>query len=376
MEHRSDSGFDSRLPGSGLLVSYHDLSVGDIERNEVNTNPNLPWLKVVEADEGEDLVRGSNQGEASDVFVNNTRFGAEGVKIRTHDGVLVPWVATFSGDDNLSVSFSAPNCTPGFTLDLNDHGTTVLPAESVPVSIVGATETCTSELTSSDGRGVGLVNDEGTYRIQFSMQGTPNSVATVAGTVTCEDSVVDIEHTVHVLNRIPSVGSYSAVVHPESTTVLNVPLPSDGAGEQRLFVHLDGPLERVANVPTSIILADEAGCTLTVEPNGLLSENMLIHGELILSTDEGQRWVIDVELEATAIPDSWWTPWIEPGRVIGLMLAVLGLSALSTVVAGSKTETDAPKPSDDAQVPAVEAIDPWGRPIDGMDSANSLDVQK
>ena len=103
---------------------------------------------------------------------------------------------------------------------------------------------------------------------------------------------------------------------------------------------------------------------------------MLIHGELILSTDEGQRWVIDVELEATAIPDSWWTPWIEPGRVIGLMLAVLGLSALSTVVAGSKTETDAPKPSGEVQLPVVEAIDPWGRPIDGMDSANSLDVQK
>lgn len=376
VEHRSDSGFDSRLPGNGLLVSYQDLSVGDIERNEVNTNPNLPWLKVIEADEGEDLVRGSNQGEPSDVFLNNTSFGADGVKIRTHDGVLVPWVATVSGDDNLSVSFSAPNCTPGFTLDVSDHGTTVLPTESVRVSIVGATETCTSELTSSDGRGVGLVNDEGVYMIQFSMQGTPNSVATVAGTVRCGDSAVDIEHTVHILNRIPFATSYSAVVHPESTTVLNVPLPSEGAGEQRFFVHLDGPLERVANVPTSIVLTNEGGCTLTVEPNGLLSENMLVHGELILSTDEGQRWVIDVELDATTTPDSWWTPWIEPGRVIGLMLAVLGLSALTTVVAGAKTEGDAPKPLDDVQVPVVEATDPWGRPIDGMDSANSFDVQE
>jgi M6 family metalloprotease-like protein len=376
VEHRSDSGFDSRLPGSGLLVSYQDLSVGDIGRNEVNTNPNLPWLKVVEADEGEDLVRGSNQGEASDVFLNNTSFGAEGVKIRTHDGVLVPWVATVSGDENLSVSFTAPNCTPGFTLDLNDHGTTVLPTESVPVSIVGATDTCTSELTSSDGRGVGLVLDEGTYRIEFSMQGTPNSVATVSGTVACGDSVEDIEHTVHILNRIPSATSYSAVVHPESITVLTVPLPSEGAGEQRLFVHLDGPLERVANVPTSVVLANGGVCTLTVEPNGLLSENMLIHGELILSTDEGQRWVIDVELEATAIPYSWWTPWIEPGRVIGLMLAVLGLSALTTAVSSSKTAADDTAPSENVRSPVVESIDAWGRPIDGMDSANSFDVQE
>ena len=83
-----------------------------------------------------------------------------------------------------------------------------------------------------------------------------------------------------------------------------------------------------------------------------------------------------MELEATTTPDSWWTPWIEPGRVIGLMLAVLGLSALTTVVAGAKTEGDAQKPLDDVQVPVVEATDPWGRPIDGMDSANSFDVQE
>ena len=44
IEHRSDSGYDSRLPGNGVLVSYQDLSVGDIERNEVNTNPNAPCL--------------------------------------------------------------------------------------------------------------------------------------------------------------------------------------------------------------------------------------------------------------------------------------------------------------------------------------------
>lgn len=376
VEHRSDSGFDSRLPGNGLLVSYQDRSVGDLERNEVNTNPNLPWLKVIEADEGDDLVRGSNQGEESDLFRNNTSFGAEGVKIRTHDGVLVPWVATVSGEDNLSVSFSAPNCTPGFTLDLDDHGTTVLPTESVPVSILGATDSCRSELTSSDGRGVGLVQDEESANLQFSMQGTPNSVATITGTVECDGTTVDIEHTVHVLNRIPTETSFSAVVHPEATTVLTISLPSDGEGEQRFFLRLDGPLERVANVATSLVLDNNGDCTVTVEPNGLLSENMLVHGELILSTDEGQTWVIDVELEATTTLDTWWAPWIEPGRVIGLMLAVLGLSALTTVFARQEAEVDAPTQVEAVQSSVAEAVDPWGRPIDGSDSSNSLNVQE
>ena len=376
IEHRSDSGFDSRLPGTGVLVTYQDLSVGDFERNEVNTNPNLPWLKVIEADEGDDLVRGSNQGEASDVFLNNTTFGAQGVEIRNHDGVLVPWTATVSGEENLSVSFSAPDCTPAFTVDLSDHGTTVLPTDAVPISIGGANEACSSDLTSSDGRGVALVERNGTYTLQFSMQGTPNSVARVTGTIACGEDTVHLEHTVHVLNRIPTPAPFKAIVHPQETTVLTVPMPSLGQGEQRLSAHLDGPLERVASAPTSIVLSETGEFVITVEPNGLLSENMLVHGELVVSTSEGQSWTVDVELEATSAVDSWYTPLTEPGRVIGAMLAVLALSALTTVFARSKSEEGA------AQMPvAVDAakpvdVDAWGRPIDDERSADPFDVQE
>jgi hypothetical protein len=103
---------------------------------------------------------------------------------------------------------------------------------------------------------------------------------------------------------------------------------------------------------------------------------MLVHGELILSTDEGQTWVIDVELEATTTLDTWWAPWIEPGRVIGLMLAVLGLSALTTVFARQEAEVDAPTQVEAVQSSVAEAVDPWGRPIDGSDSSNSLNVQE
>jgi len=59
-----------------------------------------------------------------------------------------------------------------------------------------------------------------------------------------------------------------------------------------------------------------------------------------------------------------------------LMLAVLGLSALTTAVSSSKTEADDTAPSENVRSPVVESIDAWGRPIDGMDSANSFDVQE
>ena len=103
---------------------------------------------------------------------------------------------------------------------------------------------------------------------------------------------------------------------------------------------------------------------------------MLVHGELVVSTSEGQSWTVDVELEATSAVDSWYTPLTEPGRVIGAMLAVLALSALTTVFARSKSEEGA------TQMPvAMDAVKPvdvdaWGRPIDDERSADPFDVQE
>ena len=67
---------------------------------------------------------------------------------------------------------------------------------------------------------------------------------------------------------------------------------------------------------------------LTVEPNGLLSENMLVYGSLHIVTQEGMEWTIDVELQATSTSEEWWMIWNEPAKVIGLMLVLLSLSTL------------------------------------------------
>ena len=302
IEHRSDSGYDSRLPGNGVLVSYQDLSVGDIDRNEVNTNPNTPWLKVIEADQGDDLVRGSNQGEASDLFLNNTTFGASGVQIRTHDGVLVPWVATITGEDNMTVSFEAPRCSPGFQLNMDDHGSTVLPDESPTITITGNTEDCTADLTSSDGRGVSLAATTDGYQLTYTSPGVAPSSSVLRGTITCEDDVMDIEHPVQVFDRIPLTSSFVATVHPEQPTLLEIPIGSEGTGDQRYSIVIDGPLGRVASGDTAMTLRGDDTYDLTVDPNGLLSENMLVYGSLHIVTQEGMEWTIDVELQQRQHP--------------------------------------------------------------------------
>lgn len=375
IEHRSDSGYDSRLPGAGILVSYQDLSVGDFERNEVNTNPNQPWLKVIEADEGDDLVRGSNQGEASDLFRNNTSFGAEGVEIRTHDGILVPWIATVSGEENLSISFTAPSCNPSMDVDMGNHGSPVLPTGAISIDISGNTEPCTSELTSSDGRGVSLTRSEQGHTLTFSTEGTAPSTAFVEGTISCDGSTVHLRHPVHILNRIPLDSRFEATVHPEATTMLDIPIASFGDGSQRFSVSIDGPLARVASGDVSVLVNEDATYSLVIEPNGLLTENMLVYGTVMVSTDDGMSWTIDVELEATSIKNQWWTPLTEPGRIIALMFTILGLSALTGLLKKEKPATTENE-SNISELQKQEEHDPWGRPLDFEGSTNAFDVQE
>ena len=375
IEHRSDSGYDSRLPGAGILVSYQDLSVGDFERNEVNTNPNQPWLKVIEADEGDDLVRGSNQGEASDLFRNNTSFGAEGVEIRTHDGILVPWIATVSGEENLSISFTAPSCNPSMDVDMGNHGSPVLPTGAISIDISGNTEPCTSELTSSDGRGVSLTRSEQGHTLTFSTEGTAPSTAFVEGTISCDDSTVHLRHPVQILNRIPLDSRFEATVHPEATTMLDIPIASFGDGSQRFSVSIDGPLARVASGDVSVLVNEDATYSLVIEPNGLLTENMLVYGTVMVSTDDGMSWTIDVELEATSIKNQWWTPLTEPGRIIALMFTILGLSAWTSLLKKEKPATTENE-SNISELQKQEEHDPWGRPLDFEGSTNAFDVQE
>ena len=54
LENRHQSGLDSELPGSGLLVSIEDKEVGNISLNNVNRDSENPYLKIVEADGNSD----------------------------------------------------------------------------------------------------------------------------------------------------------------------------------------------------------------------------------------------------------------------------------------------------------------------------------
>lgn len=380
IELRTDSGYDNRLPGAGVLVTYLDRSAGDIDRNEVNTNPNFPFLMVIEADGQQDLVSGSNEGEQSDLFVNGSTFGAEGIQIRTHDGILVGWTATITGDQNQNITFSATNCSPSFELDLPDYSATVLPGATVPIEI-GHSGPCTSTLTSSDGRVVSLVQesgDGGGFHLNFSQSGMANSLAVIEGQIQCgEGGSYHLQYPVLTLNRIPIESTYKGSISSDATSMISVPVDSIGDNNQRISVEIEGPLSRIAEGEDFVVLSADGTYTLNISPNGLLSDNMLVRGELILTTEEGGEWVIPVELSASSDEDVFLAEWRTPGRALGLAAMIIGIYltlGLRPKKASEPTQKVAPldgEMNEQKTIVAPENLDPWGRPVDQMNDSYS-----
>ena len=89
--YRADIGFDSELPGFGIIVEYLDKNNGNVDENTVNKDPNNPWVKILEADGDQALVRNRDSGSPGDAFQLGDSFGHEGFKIRDNRGRLVPW---------------------------------------------------------------------------------------------------------------------------------------------------------------------------------------------------------------------------------------------------------------------------------------------
>jgi immune inhibitor A len=68
IEYRKKTGFDSALPGEGLLLWHIDDSIGSLEENNVNADWENPRVSLRQADGRIDLELGYNTGDAGDPF--------------------------------------------------------------------------------------------------------------------------------------------------------------------------------------------------------------------------------------------------------------------------------------------------------------------
>ena len=328
IEHHADVGFDRHLPGHGILVTQQDRSIGDEERNELNRDVEQPWLRVIEADEGNQMLLGINDGEASDLFTNGTKFGAEGVLIRDHDGILVSWTAHVTGDENLTIQFTAPDCTSKFHVNAPDFGAVILPSEPFLLEI-DSTVDCdlTHNMTMTDGRSVILVPNTVSVGItsvalSFSYNGTANSESLISGVIECNESRIDLSSKILTLARIPIEAEITGTLDAVNPSTVRIALPSTGDGSQSFSTDLDGPMSRVATIENRAVLNGNDFIEIQIAPNGLLLDGMKVRGELVLIDNNGHRWTYDLDYTAETNDPSTLDTWRTPGRILSIVCLV------------------------------------------------------
>ncbi|MDP6869775.1 MAG: hypothetical protein QGI21_03260 [Candidatus Poseidoniaceae archaeon] len=322
VELRTSHGFDSHLPGEGVLVLKQDHSVGGVEDNIANSHPDRAWLKVIEADGEQNLVSGTNDGEASDLFGDGDSFGSSGdIIIRNRDGFRVDWTGTVSiTNGTYSVAFESEGCGHDTTFDLPDHGSILTGDSNIPFS--GNCEGFNMSLTSSDGREISREGDE----LKFSSPGVSGVLGIITGTINCATgSEFDLEHKFEIMGNIPIESTFDATVPVNMKSDLIIPIEFRGDGQQIWYVGVDGPLDRIATTQQQKSFSPGDSVILNIDPAGLLTPGMRANGEVILASDSGHRYVINVELIAENEKLDGFDEWTNPGTLVPLAILLAAI---------------------------------------------------
>lgn len=334
IELRGGSGFDNHLPGAGVLVLNQDITSGDIDENEVNSHPDDPWLAVIEADGRNDLLAGVGKGELSDLFQDGDVFGSDGILIYNRDGVLVDWNATVRDDNGtIYIDFASSGCGHSIDVNLPDHGSILLANESIPIEITGPCSNFSHNLSSTDGRSVTLENGS----LSFEQAGFEMTRGYIRGQLSCDEgSAIILDHEFFVTRNRPVLTSFTSEIPIlESSTIL-VPLAFEGSGSQSWIVGIDGPLARIAQTTKIQNLGNGDELVIEVNPADLLTPGMVARGNVILATESGHRWQLEVTLTAQDEEMSTFNEWRQPEKILPIACV---LAALWFILGIKKSDT-------------------------------------
>ena len=312
MENRGASGFDTRLPGHGLLVSVQNINVGDMEGNVVNHNPDLPWLYVVEADAGDELKRAADKGSEGDTFQAGDTFGANGIPVRDSHGRLVQWTAEVSNgtDMGLRIDLSKPDCDSNFEVLPPSGAIRTLPGEAFSFEFRGDGCAPQISLMASDGRNISsnsFIADSiwSKQELRYDATVPAGRSGLINGQISCGNNTpwdIEIPWSSH-SNRIHYTLT-EADVPIDSISQVVIELEIEGDDTRAVNVVVSGPLERIASVEPRIEVSQGSTLILNIDPNGLITPGMLAKGEIIFVDDLGQTEKVEVELTGESISGS------------------------------------------------------------------------
>jgi len=344
-EYRGDIGFDKELPGHGLLVSLKDVYQKDMTGNEVNIDPSSPFLRILEADANSALVTGADSGSQSDLFMEGDTIGSHGYHIYDAHGRLVNWNVTIVGQSpnsmELSIQFHSHNSSDVLPersiielLD-NDRINLLFDIDSKCIPWIS--------LISSDNRNpfINISTEISGYNIPISLDWVQSSIVgssgTLQGTIGCGDTTfrhVSIKWAIvpHMLNN----SIYETTISHDQTTELSLPLEMIGDGNRIYTVSIEGALDRIAIVDNSIILSKNSSLNVTIDPNGLLTQNMYADGTIVLYSEEGTRSEIDVTVFTENSRSGPFSDYIDPSTLVSILILLLSFTIMPSFTLGSK----------------------------------------
>ncbi len=338
LEYRHKSGIDIALPGSGLLVSVQDNSVGNITLNNVNRNSQNPYLMVIEADGNSGLITGSNSGEDSDLFKNGSKFGSDGMTIRDRYGTLVPWLIEVNQVEDSKLKFNFSTATlPVISMNLASNPVEILAEEQISM-LISANANCdfNAELFSDDSRilefnsqlELGVNNIVGVWDDDLDLDS-----GTLMGMLKCgEVEQLNVKFEWQVIGNRIVTSSYEGKIHFEEIREITIPLEFEGNQSRSYLIEYVGPLERIATNPNKETLKPGDELIVTIDPQGLLSPGMYARGEIILH-DDFYEHRINIVLQSEFIEgQSQLSEFLGgPAQLFALSLALGGLWFLLSI---------------------------------------------
>ena len=327
---RSSIGFDKGLPGHGILVEQQDLNFGDVPSNLVNTDPTKPWVKIVEADGDDALLRAIDYGSAGDVFDVGDRFGHTGKKIWDNHGRLVQWTARV-----MEITESSAVIEFDFVGDANSTLTVprnpivVLNDEPI-IADIFTIDKCIVEVDiASTGGVVTPPHDGNSTRIQLiEITNSSSSKGTIEGSIGCQNrpkNIVSIDWII--VNHRLSTDDIVATVPWDSDSTIALYPESIGSGPRTYSIAIEGAAGRIAEPLTKGTFYPGDAIELRIIPDGLLEPRMIAKGELVILDSDNIEQRIPFQL--TAEGDLPFGPlnWLAiPSNAISTVLILMALS--------------------------------------------------
>ena len=328
---RSNTGFDMGLPGHGILVEQQDLNFGDVSSNLVNTDPVKPWVKIVEADGDDALLRARDYGSAGDVFDVGDRFGHTGKKIWDNHGRLVQWTVNV-----IEIKESSAVIEFDFVGDANS--TLIVPRNPIVVlkdepiiADMSTNDKCVVEADISSTGNVVIPSHNGnSTRIQLiETTNSSSSKGTIEGSIGCQDqpkTTVSIDWIV--VNHRLSPDDLEATVPWDSGSTIALYPESLGSGPRTYSsITIEGAAGRIAEPLTNGAFYPGDAIELRITPDGLLEPRMIAKGELVILDSDNIEQRVPFQL--TAEGDLPFGPlnWLAiPSNAISTVLVLMALS--------------------------------------------------